>query len=234
MGSIALALLKRPSARDKQIKIGPSDASDPCSLCLAEKLYHFYHKTPVTEQQRTYWLGARIGTAIHAELEREARKVKGLVPEQKIDVIKLAGYGMLRGSADLYDSNTLSLHDFKTTDRDKLKKLKQAEVFWDRKKPPVTLEDSIYKLDAYKAQTHLYAYGLHQKGCKVTRIVIDFICRDGKTDSDIWDMEFPYDERYAEAVIARLTAIWDAIRSGATLDTFTSHRLCYYCTTTRK
>lgn len=231
MDSIALALLKRPSERDQQISIGPSDIGDPCTYCLAEKLYHKHHGLPKPEEDRTYWLGARIGTAIHADLEILASQHEGLVPEQKIEICELDGYGTIKGTADLYDSNTFVLHDFKTTVRDKLKKIKSAKIFYERPMAeiPVTMRETAHKLIGYKGQTHLYAYGLEQKGCKITRIVIDFIARDGKTDGDFWSMAIDYDPEYAKAVIKRLEAIWNAIRSGYTLDKFESNSNCYTC-----
>lgn len=55
--------LSRPSARDRQRKVGPSELGDLCERCLAEKLLG------VHDEERSHALAPMIGTAFHAYLE---------------------------------------------------------------------------------------------------------------------------------------------------------------------
>ena len=65
---LTLDLLKSPSERDQQRKVGASQISNPCDYCLGRAL-----KGGPSEPNK-WWLGARIGTAIHNALEAEEKK----------------------------------------------------------------------------------------------------------------------------------------------------------------
>lgn len=234
MDSYALTLLKRFTYRDTQTKVGPSDIADPCDLCLAEKLLRFLHKDDTPREWGKWWLAARIGTAIHETAERSAEDIDFFESESKVKVHHMDNYGWITGTCDLMDLSTDTLVDLKTTDREKLKKYKQAQRFQDSRNVPSTVQQALYTWNKYKGQTHLYALGKENEGTKVTSIVISFICRDGKTDADIWDTDpIPYERDYALALIARLEAIWEAVQKHENLEPFTSHSLCFTCSKER-
>src|SRR5690554_2207235 len=116
---LVLDLLRSPSARTKQRKIGPSGIGDPCAYCLAQALL------ANKPGQSQYWLGAKIGDAIHKLLETEAAQhVKGPLSyhfkalanaklEESVLIGTIPGYGEVWGSPDLYLTAENHLVDYK-------------------------------------------------------------------------------------------------------------------------
>ena len=117
---LIIDLLTTRTARDKQRKIGASEIGNPCEYCLANRLAG----NPQISSQ--YWMGARIGTGIHAELEKEIEKhveepqhtrfnvLKDAASEYNLHIYDMDGYGEIRSTADLLVTNSLHLVDFKT------------------------------------------------------------------------------------------------------------------------
>lgn len=220
-------MLKNPSERDRQRKVGASQISQPCDYCLANALTGGGHQEP-----SRWWLGARLGTAIHETLEKEEyanvdkpksyhfEALEGALIEERITLGTISGYGTIGSKPDLVLTKYNHLVDHKTTTRDKLKK---------------------YKLDgvpiAYVYQTQLYAWGLNKSGVKIESITLNFICRDGSTDDDVWTYTFPYDEALALKAWERLDLIWRYITDNNNLknpstkliDTLESHPDCFKC-----
>lgn len=151
------------------------------------------------------------------------------MPETKVTVGELEGYGVIRGSADSLWLDERHLIDFKTTMRDKLTWIKLALQTEPGELEMGKLVSTRHKVAGYIAQTHLYAKGLGN----VDKITLVFICRDGSTDSDIWSYTMDYDPEYADKVWGRLEAIWKALQDGREPDTFASHPECYTCSNTR-
>lgn len=180
-------------ARDRQRKVGPSNLSNPCTKCLA------YDMLGVPERETDFVMGAKIGTAIHAWLE-------GLIiegqpdwePEQKVTIGELGTYGTIKGTMDLYVPEDAMVVDFKTTTRPKLQKL--LDEFQS--------DEPSGKVQAYLAQTHLYALGAENAGKDVESITIVFIPRDSVTFGDIRTRTVPYDRDYALHVWDRAKALW--------------------------
>lgn len=225
---LILDLLKNPSERDKQRKIGPSGIGNPCDYCVGKALAATAESVVFRSR---WWMGARIGTAIHETLEKEEEKhvekpasyhyeaLEGALIEQKVFIGTLGhGYGDIYGSADLVLVKYGILVDHKTTTKDKLKR---------------------YKLDGipqpYVYQTMLYAMGLNKMGIKIDTITINFVCRDGSTDDDVWTYSIAYDEEKALRAWGRLEMIWDYLNGGddmqALLDELTSADDCFICNT---
>lgn len=215
---LTLDLLKTPSDRDKQRKVGASNISDPCDYCLGRAL----HGGP-SEPSR-WWLGARIGTAIHNTLETEAEKhidtprsyhfdsLRGARIEERITLGVIDGYGVIGSKPDLVLVTEHHLVDHKTSTKEKIKR---------------------YKLDgvplAYIYQTQLYAWGLNKQGTPIERISLNFIARDGTQDGDIWVTSFDYDESLALRAWNRLEMIWNFLQDGGTLAELDSHEDCFKC-----
>lgn len=215
---LVIDLLKTPSERDQQRKVGASNISNPCDYCLANAL----RGGPSAPNR--WWLGARIGTAIHGALEEEEEKhidrpmsyhflpLEGAKIEEKITLGTIEGYGVIGSKPDLVLTEHNHLIDHKTSTRDKIKR---------------------YKLDgvplAYIYQTQLYAWGLNKQGTTIERISLNFIPRDGTQDEDIWIHSYDYDEEVAVRAWTRLEKIWEFLQGGGNINTLESHPDCFTC-----
>lgn len=217
--ALVIDLLKTQSKRDKQSKIGASEIGNPCNYCVASRLLG---KPKVASK---YWLGARIGTGIHSELESEVAKhveepqatifssLKDAASEYNMPIYTLDGYGEIRSTADLLVTKHLHLIDFKTSKKRQVDK---------------------YKLDGvpfqYVVQQQLYGYGFNQMvPGLVERISLMFINRDGSTDDDFWVHSFDYDESIALEALDRLKRLWEYVNSDGNLEALESHPECFYC-----
>lgn len=215
---LILDLLKNPGERDKQRLIGPSEIGNPCDFCVANRLLN------VPKGSSQYWLGAKIGTAIHAELEREEEKhivkpqsgkfrvLKGARIEQSVELGHIEGYGTVRAKPDLVIVSENHLVDHKTSSKKKVQH---------------------YKLDGvpmqYVYQQQLYAWALNKAGITIERISLSFINREGTTDSDIWIHSFDYDESLALRAWDRLNSIWQWLQEANDVEALDSDPDCYYC-----
>lgn len=213
----AVSLLNAQTARDKQRSIGPSQIGDPCLRHLA------YALVSQSQTPSKYWLGAVIGTAIHALLEERVGSREDTLIEQKVFIGELENYGTINGSADLVLTDEKLLIDWKTTSRAKIKKLK--DFVYGIKDD----DGSRYTMQKYLAQTQLYAWGLNRSGIEVDKVSICFINRDGTCETDVWSYEFAYDEEFAKAIWSRLEQVWNELQSGKHPEDFDSHKECYDC-----
>lgn len=225
---IALSLLRQESERDQQKLIGASDFSDPCAYHLAKKLL----KEPDAPQK--YWLGAKVGTAIHSLLEDAITKVDlNLVPEltsalveKKITLGELEGYGVVKSKPDLAMVRDKHLVDWKTSTRDKSRKMQR--VIYEE----AQLADMMYTLEKYYNQTQSYALGLNNEGIEIDGCSILFINRDGTTENDVWGWTFEYNKEYAQNVWDRLAAIWAGLVINPDPAQFERHAQCFKCKVT--
>jgi hypothetical protein len=222
---LTLGLFKQESARDKQVKVGASDFSDPCEYHLAKKLKGIHGG------EFKYWLGAKIGTATHEFLEKRIEVVdtelypefKGALVEETIVLGELAGYGLIKSKPDLVLVEGNHLVDWKTSKRDKSKKLQN--VIHGLSKDA----DSMYNLKKYYAQAQIYAWGLNKGGTKIDACSLVFINRDGTYDPDVWSYTFDYDEEFARSMWKRLERIWEELQGGKDLEEFQREENCFNC-----
>lgn len=222
---LTLSLFKQESTRDKQKKIGASDFSDPCEYHLASKLLGR------KSGEFKYWMGAKLGTAVHEFLEKriptsdfsEYPEFVGARIEQTIVLGDLEGYGTIKSKPDLMLVQASHLIDWKTSKRDKSKKLQ--EVIHGLRED----EESKYTLKKYFAQAQIYAWGLNNEGIEVDGCSLVFINRDGTYDPDVWNWTFPYDQLFAESMWARLELIWSDLQGGRELETFERETHCFNC-----
>ena len=217
---LTLDLLKNPSERDKQHKVGASQIANPCDYCLGSALKVGGESKNASNR---WWLGARIGTAIHSALESEEEKhidrpmsyhfdaLEGAQIEERIVLGVIPGYGVIGSKPDLVLTKHNQLIDHKTSTKAKIARYKLDGV-------PV----------AYVYQTQLYAWGLNKSGITIERISLNFIARDGTQDSDIWVTSFDYDESVAVKAWERLESIWNYIQ-GHAVSTLASHPDCFQC-----
>ena len=222
---LTLGLFKQESARDKQVKVGASDFSDPCEYHLAKKLKGIHGG------EFKYWLGAKIGTATHEFLEKRIEVVdtelypefKGALVEETIVLGELAGYGVIKSKPDLVLVEGNHLVDWKTSKRDKSKKLQNVIHGLSQD------ADSTYNLKKYYAQAQIYAWGLNKGGTKIDACSLVFINRDGTYDPDVWSYTFDYDEEFARSMWKRLERIWEELHGGKDLEAFQREENCFNC-----
>ena len=215
-----LDLMKEPTQRTQQRKIGASGIGNPCAYCLAQSLLGGQGG-----KIGQYWLGARIGDAIHALLEEEASKYlnttngkfkyfAGARLEKKIFVGNVPGYGDIYSTPDLYLTSENHLIDYKTSKRSKV---------------------DMYRLDnstlptTYLYQVMLYARALIAAGYPVDKVSFVFINRDGTSDRDITVISFDYDESLADEAWDRMVAAWEWLEDGNDPETLASDPNCYVC-----
>lgn len=219
---LTIGLFQQESERDKQKKVGASQISDPCTRHLAHALVQ------TSELAQKYWLGGKIGTAIHNYLESAIERstddafIDSAV-EKKIVLGELADYGIVSSKPDLYLSSSNTLIDWKTSTRAKTAKYRNHT---DGIKH---YEDAEYTMSKYIAQTQLYAWGLSNTGQKIEDIHLVFINRDGTNENDIWSFGYAYDESLAVSLWNRLETLWFELRDGAHPDNYVAHPQCYKC-----
>ena len=175
-----------------------------------------------------YWLGGKIGTAIHGFIESAIANsgnvlLAGSLVEQKIGLGFLDGYGAISSKPDLVLVGSHHLIDWKTTTRAKIKKLQN---FIDGVKQD---KDSEYTLRKYVGQAQLYAWGLNQAGTKIDRVTIVFINRDGTNENDIATFSVDYDEEFAVGLWTRLENLWNELQDGAHPESYAPTDGCYMC-----
>ncbi len=222
---LSLSLFKQESARDKQKKIGASDFSDPCEYHLAKKLLG------QSTGEFKYWMGAKLGTATHEFLETriplsdfsEYPEFEGALIEQTITLGELDGYGVIKSKPDLVLVKGDHLIDWKTSKRDKSKKLQNVIHGLSED------AESTYTLKKYFAQAQIYAWGLNNSGVKVDACSLVFINRDGTYDPDVWDWTFPYQEDFAVSMWVRLERIWKDLQDGREIESFEREPFCFNC-----
>lgn len=227
---IAVGLLRQQTARDSQKLVGASQISDPCTRHLARAL------VVSGEAPQKYWLGARIGTAVHMLLEDAVTKadldefpeLEGALIEQKIELGDVPGYGLVTSKPDLMLVKANHLIDWKTSKRDKMRKLSRY-IDSLRNGEDSKDTDSAYTLQKYVAQVQLYAWGLTRAGHEVKDCTLVFVNRDGTNENDVWSYQFEYSEEFALAVWSRFINLWSEIEAGLDIDAIEPTSGCFKC-----
>lgn len=220
--TLAVSLFKLETERDRQRKVGASQISDPCTRHLAKALMG------EVQPEIKYWLGGKIGTAIHEFLERSIDKsndslLADAIVERKITLGEIDGYGTVSSKPDLVLPSVRHLIDWKTSSRDKIKKLH-------RMIDGVSRDESIaYTLNKYIGQAQLYAWGLNNAGTPIDKISLVFINRDGTYENDIWPFTVDYNEDIAVQLWQRLVNLWNELQSGKMPDEYEANPHCFKC-----
>ncbi len=220
--TLAISLLNARTERDAQKKVGASQISNPCTKHLALAL------AGVEPEPSKYWLGARVGTAIHSAIEAaieksDAEELAGALVEKKLILGEIDGYGTVSSKPDLILPAINHLVDWKTSTRAKTKKI-QAWVDGVKQDASTT-----YTMQKYIGQTQLYAWGATQLGLQIDNISLVFINRDGTSDSDVLEYTFAYDESIALALWNRLVVLWEELQDGVHPESYAGHPECFNC-----
>lgn len=219
--------LTKPSKRDKQRKVGPSELGDLCERCLAEKLLG------VHEEEKTHPLAPMIGTAFHLYLENVIG-LKGYLKETKVTVGTIEGYGDISGTADGFDIETGHVVDYKVLSKKKIKAFSSA-TFFNEDRNPEFYSDSMTEgqLKKYYYQMMLYGLGMQNAGYDVHHCSLVLFPRDCTVESVTTashELCFKYKREAALAVLERANEIFKwANENRDNLGELDSHPGCYYC-----
>lgn len=220
--------LTKPSERDKQRKVGPSELGDLCERCLAEKLLG------VHQDEKTHPLAPMIGTAFHLYLENTIG-LERYLKETKVTVGEIEGYGAIRGTADGFDVSTGHVVDYKVLSKKKIKAFSSA-TFFDDDHVPEFFSDSMTEgqLKKYYYQMMLYGLGMENAGYEVNHTSLVLFPRDCTVESVMvasHELCFKYDRAAALTVLERANQIFKwADENRDQLEDLDSHSGCYYCT----
>lgn len=217
-----VGLFLQESERDKQRKVGASQISDPCTRHLAHAL------VGTEEAPQKYWMGGKIGTAVHAFIESAIANSRDdvfadAIVERKIILGDVGTYGTVSSKPDLVLPSHRLLVDWKTTSRAKIKKIQN---YVDGLKDDA---GSAYTVQKYLGQANLYAWGLNKAGIGVDDISLVFINRDGTYENDIYVLPTKYDEPFALGLWSRLENLWAELEAGSHPNDFEGHPECYKC-----
>lgn len=224
---LVLDLMHQQTDRDRQVKVGASNFSQPCQVCLARDLL----ATNRPPGYSPYWMGGWLGTAIHERLEALAGLHRPTwVTEQKLVVGDLNVYGTIKSTTDLYLPDEFTAVDYKSTTREKSKFLKEAFKHAPDPYEVSKVTEARYKTVSYLGQVQTYGAALVKAGYRVDWVSLLFVCRDGVGDGDVWAHTVPFDPEVAEYVWDRLERLWAWLNQGHTPDELKSHPQCYSCT----
>lgn len=219
--------LTKPSERDKQRRVGPSELGDLCERCLAEKLLG------VHQEEKNYPLAPMIGTAFHLYLENTIG-LEGYLKETKVTVGEVEGYGAIRGTADGFDTATGHVVDYKVLSKKKIKAFSSA-TFFDEDRNPEFYSDSLIEgqLKKYYYQMQLYGLGMENAGYEVNHTSLILFPRDCTVESVMsasHELCFKYNRDAALNVLERANQIFKwADENRDHLENLDSHPGCYYC-----
>lgn len=219
--------LTKPSERDKQRKVGPSELGDLCERCLAEKLLG------VHKEEKNYPLAPMIGTAFHLYLENTIG-LEGYLKETKVTVGTIEGYGSISGTADGFDTTTGHVIDYKVLSKKKIKAFASA-TFLDESYNPEFYSDSMTEgqLKKYYYQMQLYGLGMENTGYEVNHTSLILFPRDCTIESVTMashELCFKYNRDAALSVMERANQIFKwATENRDNIGELDSHPGCYYC-----
>lgn len=222
---LLIGLLQSETERDKQRKVGASQISNPCTKHLAMDL------AGIPQQPSKYWLGGKIGTAVHLLIEDLIAKadlakfpeLEDCRVEQSIVLGELPEYGTIKSKPDLALVKDRHLIDWKTTKRDEAKRIQK----W--LDTGVINPKTEYTMKKYMAQGQLYAWGLNNMGVAIETIALAFISRDGTNEADIVVVDFEYEEAAALNLWRRLETLWEELQSGVHPESYAGDADCFNC-----
>ena len=205
MSEIRLKVIEeitRPTDRDKQRKVGPSEIGNPCTRCLGRALAG-------ERAQQDFSLYTWIGTAVHYFMEHNTFTDEE--HELRLHVGTIEGYGDIAGTTDMWYADEAAVVDWKIVGLKNLKKYRVGGV-----------------PQQYRFQAMLYGLGLHMAGKPIKKIAIVFIPRDSGNVKDIWVHEEEWQLEMAGAALDRAQEIYNHVKVHGWRD-LESDDDCYSC-----
>lgn len=207
---LALAVITQSSDRDIQRMPGPSDLANPCDLCVARRIAGAagidFPQTP-----RNFSLKAWVGTAVHQKLERDIPNHNEKARQEiTVNIGKIDGLGEIKGHVDLHLAEVATMSDFKTTDWNKLEKIRSRGV-----------------PSSHRGQTMLYMHGLRRSDRPCDYATLVYIPRDSTEKSSIWTASCAYRGDIAVGLLNRTEDIFHRLQSGVV--SFDSDPGCFVC-----
>lgn len=193
--------LSQESDRDKQRLVGPSSLGG-CAYCLGLDMLGL-------KEQEFGWY-PRLGTAFHYWAEHH-QTIPGAITEQKVTVGEIPGYGIIKGTLDLYLPHRYTIVDYKLVG----KSTRQT----------VMIDGPTMQ---YRGQQHLYGKGAEAAGYRVDKIAIAYLPRDSHTLRDMHVHVEDYNPKIAQKVLDRAEQVWKYSSSGR-VEELPSSSECYTC-----
>lgn len=211
--------ITKPTKRGQQVKLGPSEVGS-CALCVGETLaLRLPEQYPELKHTESFGLASWAGTAVHAYLD-ETLEIPNAIKEQKNDIFELDGYGMIRGSTDLFSPDHKRVVDWKFVGKWSYNKMRLAYL---------DEPDKIPKVE-YRTQQMLYGWGWKQLGYEVESVSLCVIPKESNNVADIKFFTERYNQEVVDKSIARLELIWQYVQDGKLEELPSSGEDCYNCT----
>lgn len=203
---LTISLLKAPTARDKQRRIGASNLSNGCQFCLASNLMGDMRETPMLDRA---WGGRVVGTAIHSIMEDRVELMRAdmienltgmhndALAEYHMQIGELGSYGPVGSTTDVVLPSVRHALDWKGSTKAKMAIIMDfmaiqrgepapyGRLHKVHKEKPLSenayaqeLVKLEYKITGYYGQLQLYGMGLAKAGIPVDRLSNVFISRD--------------------------------------------------------
>lgn len=208
--------ISKPTSRGGQVKVGPSEIGD-CPYCLGQKLaLRVPDVYPNLTHEEDFGLGAWVGTGVHLNIE-QTFDLPGAVHETKLDLFELPGYGMIRGSCDMFWEN--QVWDWKVL----------GKYTFDTMSLAYRKDSTRIPKTVYRVQQHLYGYGWKLLGREVETVNIVAIPKLSNRLEDIKFFSETYNQQVVDSAIERLVRLWEYVQDGR-LEELPSDKECYTCT----
>lgn len=226
----------RRSARDKQVKLGPSEVGS-CTYCVGYTMAAKLCEMPKRDGDFGY--AAWIGTMAHYWLEQNlvlnhpaTGEPLDTLREHKVHVFDIEDYGTINGHLDIFTPAFGETGDYKFPGKWSYDKLTLALAKRRKFLMQGDLEEAAKwgPSQQYRYQQQLYAYGATKQGHVVERCRIIFLPRHTNSIRDVIHWVEPYQPEMVEKAIARTNLIWEYTQSGQ-LGELPSDDSCYTCDT---
>ena len=221
-----LAVLAAPTARDKQKRIGPSALGDRCDRCLLKALRGESDPLPAG------FLATWIGTAVHsyvADLFTAPYADDRWIVETKVTVGERPHLGVVKGTADLFDTETGTLIDWKVMTHKGANRLAKGMIPFGQR-VVFTADYAGSTAAKYVTQLSLYVVGLRERGLDVRSAALAVIPKDKSGATLAEDMnllEIPIMPDLAEAALDRAENLLETYGSEGDLPD--PGAFCYNC-----
>jgi hypothetical protein len=198
-----IAIGAATAPRSVQRSIGSSELGYACERRLAYRL----SGTPTVNVRDP--LASMMGTGFHAVLADTFTRLNETLTPGRFLIETPVVYRDIPGTCDLYDRETATVVDWKTSTLDKISHMPGQGVAAN-----------------YQVQGQTYAAGLAARGEDVRHVALMFFPRDGKRLDQAWMWRTRFDRAVADVAVDRLETLRgkDPAAVAATPD-----RLCGWC-----